>query len=119
MQITDHARGDLVVIVWPTTSDTGWRGPFSDYSLAGREVLVQYGGPASTSKLSRKSAEHGAAFVTVCDWETLRPSADPRAFRCIANVEVLDVVESKHRKVDEATERAIGREGDAVDPFSR
>ena len=116
MRLTDCVRGDLAVILWEG-ADTEWRGPFSDYSLRGKEVLVQYGGPAFTSKLRRKAAEHGGAFVTVCDWETMRPLKD--GFRCIANVEVLDVVESKHRKVDDATERALGREGDDVDPLAR
>jgi hypothetical protein len=104
--------------MWPVTPDTGWRGRFSDYALAGREVLVQYAGPALTSKLSRKAKEHSGAFVTVCDWESMQPERD--GFRCVANVEVVELVErSIHSRVDDETERALGREGDVVDPFAR
>lgn len=118
MKLNDCVRGDLVAILWPDGSDY-CTGPFGDIALRGSEQLVTYAGPHGGMRKGPKADRHepDGAYVNIHDWETHQPYQ--WAFRLIDNAEVLEVVESKHARVEVSVERALGREDDVDDPMTR
>jgi hypothetical protein len=108
MRLNDCVRGDLVVIEWPKGSDYSL-GKFGDVALRGTEQLVVYLGPSG--KPASRKASPPDARVHLCDAETHEEI--PRGLRFVENVEVAEVVERRHVRVD-----GEGSGGDASDPLA-
>jgi hypothetical protein len=101
MKLNDCTPGDLVVIVWPEGAPDYSRGRFSDYALGGLETFVIYSGPSGKPPKRRKGERRKPgepepqpenAYVNVANPETGEPYR--KAFAAVANVEVIEVVET-------------------------
>lgn len=89
--LADCNPGDLVVIDWPAAD---W-----DVTLAGTRQLVEIGAICGGKK---KKTEPHTALVTLYDWETLAPRPAPNWRGISPTLLVLDVVERKHGRSDDA-----------------
>lgn len=117
--LNDCTSGDIVTITWPRGSEYG-RGRYSDWALGGELVMVQFAGASGALPKGKKNdRDRPLSRVRICDLETHEPDLSVDAFRFVANVEIEDMIQESHVRLNRRSELANERAGDVYDPLQR